>query len=137
MIVKKKLPYLELHEEGIPIYAWSEEIPNYDRIFNNGLLKETISAYPLTKLILREVTLRNPTYKWIAQHLPLLEELYVNLTEPYPFCNIVLGNKLYAFRITFDERYKKYGAPLVCLNNHHLQRERTVAWRSEKEAFET
>jgi hypothetical protein len=94
---EKKMPYIEQHEEVIPFYAWSEEIPNYCRILNNDLLKETISTYPLTKLILREVTLRNPTYKWIAQHLPLLEEFHVNLTKPYPFCDIVLGSKIRAF----------------------------------------
>lgn len=67
--VKKKMPHLK-KLEPIPMYPWGENKPKY-RIPDSPIVNTT---YSLTTLFLRKVMLRNPTYRWIAQHLPLLKK---------------------------------------------------------------
>lgn len=110
LVVKKRFPL----DKQWPIYG-GLEFP-----------AESIShiAHPqyhqLTSLHLGMSTLRNPTYHWLKQHCPMLQELFVLQSEPYPYFVIDLGERLRTFAWSFDERYVKYGPPaFITLNGSH------------------
>lgn len=71
----------------------------------------------LTTLSMEMVTLRNPTFQWLKQRCPMLEELVILKSEPYPYCVIELGPKLRVFSYSLDRRYVSFKLPIVCLNN--------------------
>jgi hypothetical protein len=129
--VKKRTPVLT-HADSFDFYEWWETKP-----FISRPLTFTNVTYPLTTLRLESVTLRNPTYLWIAHHLPCLEELYVFETEPYPYFEIVLGDRVHTFQITFDARFTQYGLPIVHLDDISFDKYRTVKWNDADEMFDT
>lgn len=122
--VKKKIPNPK-NNKPISIYAWDE---TYSSIIESP--KESITAFPLKSLMLHRVTLRNPTYKWIAQHLPLLRRFHVNDSEPYPFYEIILGKRIEGFAISFTERYSRYGNPIIHLIDYHSKNKTTLGGNS-------
>lgn len=131
--VKKKMPQFKQSNSTATIYTWHEKKPSH-HILDSPIVDTT---YPLTTLCLKKVTLRNPAYRWIAQHLSLLRNFCVGESEPYPFCEITLGENIKKFSINFDERYKKFGIPIIRLIDDNSKKEKTVAWISQRRVFET
>lgn len=109
LVVKKHFPF----DQRWPIYQ--------GLTFATKHIGEVINPYKLTSLYLEMSTLRNPTYHWLTRYCPLLEELFVLQSEPYPYFVINLGEKLHTFTWSFDERYAKYEPPsFICMNGVHF-----------------
>jgi hypothetical protein len=131
--VKKRMPVLT-QSKPVQIHTWNEKKPYISRAIDPTL---SSTIYPLTFLRLDSVTLRNPTYQWIARHLPHLETFFVFDSEPYPYCDIILGDKINLYQTTFNDRYTKFGAPLIYLKDTVSKKEKTVALHPERKVFET
>ncbi|KAI7887982.1 uncharacterized protein EV154DRAFT_605197 [Mucor mucedo] len=113
----------ELMTEGLREVVVKKHFPENDRWPVYGRLNFSTShmvpgfTCQLTSLHLTMTTLRNPTFQWLALHCPMLQELFVLQSEPYPYFVVELGERLRTFEWSFDERYIKYGPPpLVTLN---------------------
>lgn len=126
--VKKKMPAPHFNRET---FEWNECEPFMHRF--NDQPAYTVQEHSLTSLHIEWATLKNSSYRWIAQSLPLLEEFFVLQSEPYPFCNILLGNNVRTFKISFDSRYKKYGTPVLRLNKN--SQEQVVKWCEASKGF--
>ncbi|GAA5798288.1 hypothetical protein EDC94DRAFT_665415 [Helicostylum pulchrum] len=105
ILVKKILP-------KTPI--WNIQ-PNLSTYNPSSLLDTAISK--LVSLTIEMTTLRNPTFQWLKYNCPLLQELHVLKTEPYPYAVIELGPNVHTFTLSFNRRYDSLELPILCLNN--------------------
>ncbi|KAG2230737.1 hypothetical protein INT48_004790 [Thamnidium elegans] len=85
--------------------------------YNNDPSSATNVISKLVSLNIEMATLRNPTFHWLKHNCPLLQELHVLKTEPYPYAAIELGPNVHTFTLSFNRRYDSLELPILCLNN--------------------
>ncbi|KAI8076262.1 hypothetical protein BDF21DRAFT_400623 [Thamnidium elegans] len=72
--------------------------------YNNDPSSATNVISKLVSLNIEMATLRNPTFHWLKHNCPLLQELHVLKTEPYPYAAIELGPNVHTFTLSFNRR---------------------------------
>ncbi|GAA5817478.1 hypothetical protein MFLAVUS_011026 [Mucor flavus] len=108
MLVNKILP-------KTPIWNIQPDLSTYNP--SSSLVTSDTAISKLVSLNIEMVTLRNPTFLWLKHNCPLLQELHVLKTEPYPYAVIELGPRVHTFTLSFNRRYDSLELPIICLNN--------------------
>jgi hypothetical protein len=128
--VKKRMPRYK-EKNGFNYLEWQvDEIPRFEIWF-----KDDIKTFGLTSLYLEMATIKTPSFYWLTRHCPLLEELHVLQTEPYPTCQVYLGDLIHTFSLSFDKRYTKFNPPFIRLFDQDYN-QKCLEWIPNEKKFQ-